>query len=116
MRFYHCTDRIKQPDPLKIKQSGSDHPVIPLLFANTTALYSYGKNAYSFNLADETKIFNMSSKMYIGMRFDSNYRSGFFDALRRAGYDVAMKLQPEGDISLVVLNFSIIENWSLTNP
>lgn len=113
--FYHCADRIKVPDRFKIKQAGTDYPVIPALYANTEPQWAYGKNAYSFNLASDTNWFPMSAKMYIGMRFNKEYRAGFFDALVRAGYDVAYRLQAEGDTTLVVLNFEKIENWLLTN-
>jgi len=102
------------PDPLKIKPAGRDYPVLPAMYANSQPLHTYGKNAYSFNLSPQAKVFTMSSKMYMGMRFNPDYRAGFFDALIRAGYDAAKRLQSEGDTTLVVLNFDKIENWSLT--
>lgn len=115
MKFYHCTNRIKVPDPLKIRQAGTDYPVLPAMYANSVPQHDYGKNVYAFNMAEDTTYFLMSSKMYMGMRFDKNYRAGFFDALKRAGYEAAYRLQPEGDTTLVILNFDKIENWELTD-
>ena len=114
MLFYHCTDRIKVPDPMKINPAGQDIPVIPAMYANTTPLHLYGKNAYSFNLNAQAKVLEMSNKMYTGMRMYPDYRAGFFDALKRAGYDAAKRLQREGDTTLVVINFDVIENWKLS--
>ena len=114
MKFYHCTDRIwPWPHQLHLPRSTNDVPVIPVLFANSTPLHLYGKNAYQFEL-EEAKILNMSHKVYAMMRDNTDYRAGCYDTARRGGYDALQRHQSEGDTTLAVLNFDKIVNWRLT--
>lgn len=115
--IFHSSDyKIAAPDPLiaaKYCPKFDGHPIVAL-FSNTCFHLSvYGKNLYRFTLAPDAKVLEMDLQMYEQVRLSHAYRAGLFTAARACGIQAFRRSHSGSDTSVVVLDFEIIENWTL---
>lgn len=85
------------------------------LFANTHkgVFPTYGSNLHGFDLSPWARVADITEEFYWQIRNDPQERVRVFKTFRNLRFDAIRCCFPEGDSSLVVLNFDCILKWHL---